>query len=133
MVLQGHDEFSQVLIALDAPEAFVGHEQCRGTTAHHHLRIRPSFDPARQASTLAGRCFQVVVGCASRQSRVFPRAAHGEMVKALECVVRESHQFMNGIVQSCSRRREEADFYSEFQSAWLQTNPPPYVSGYGFF
>ena len=85
------------------------------------------------SSGLTGRCFQVVVGCSGRKPRVFPRAAHGEMVKVLECVVRESYQFMNGIVQSCSRRPEEADFYSEFQSAWLKTNPPPYVSGYGFY
>ncbi len=46
-----------------------------------------------------GRCFQVVVGCAGRETRVFPRAAHGEMVKALEGFVREAHQFMHGIVE----------------------------------
>ena len=50
----------------------------------------------------------MVVGCAGRQPRVFPRAAHGEMVKALEGVVleaclraphRQAHQFMHGIVE----------------------------------
>ena len=41
----------------------------------------------------------MVVGCAGREPRVFPRAAHGEMVKALEGVVREAHQFMHGIVE----------------------------------
>src|SRR2546426_12145048 len=41
----------------------------------------------------------MVVGCAALEPSVFPRAAHGEMVKALECVVGESHQFMHGIVE----------------------------------
>ena len=41
----------------------------------------------------------MVVGCAGRETRVFPRAAYGEMVKALEGVVREAHQFMHGIVE----------------------------------
>jgi hypothetical protein len=57
---------------------------------------------------LTDRCFQVVVGCAGREARVFPGAAQGEMVKALEGVVREAclraphrqaHQFMRGIVE----------------------------------
>ena len=33
----------------------------------------------------------------------------------------------------CSRRRKEADFYSQIQSASLQPSPPPYVGGYGFY
>src|SRR5271169_5542387 len=51
------------------------------------------------ASRLTGLCFQMVVGGARRQPRVFPRSAHGEMVKALEGVVRKTHQFMHGIVE----------------------------------
>ena len=43
------------------------------------------------------RCFQVVVGRVGREPSVFPRAVHGEMVKA--CVVREAHQFSHGIVE----------------------------------
>src|ERR1019366_2310184 len=41
----------------------------------------------------------VVVGCAGRQPSVFPRAAHCEMVKALEGIVWETHQFVHGIVE----------------------------------
>src|SRR5467141_1087710 len=41
----------------------------------------------------------MVIGRTGRQPSVFPRAAHGEMVKALEGVVREAHQFMHGIVE----------------------------------
>jgi hypothetical protein len=67
---------------------------------------------------LTDRCHQVMaclptarrrqVGCAGRQPSVFRRAAHGEMVKSFEGVVREAclhaphkqaHQFMHGIVE----------------------------------
>ncbi len=51
------------------------------------------------AYELTGRCSQMMVGGAGREPGVFARAAHGEMVKALEGVVREAHQFMHGIVE----------------------------------
>ena len=40
MLFQGDQEFGQVLIALDAPEVLLGHQQRRGSPAHHHLRTR---------------------------------------------------------------------------------------------
>ena len=51
------------------------------------------------AEKLTGHYEQVVVGGAGRKPRVFPRAAHGEMVKALEGIVRKAHQFMHGIIE----------------------------------
>jgi len=55
-LFQGDDEFGQVAVTLDAAEAFLGlpvrrtqtgPQQRRRTPAHHHLGIRPAFDPAR--------------------------------------------------------------------------------------
>ncbi len=51
------------------------------------------------AYELTDRCFKMVVSGAGREPGIFPWAAHGEMVKALEGVVREAHQFMHGIVE----------------------------------
>ena len=51
------------------------------------------------AYELTGRCSQMMVGGAGREPGIFPRAADGEMVKVLEGLVREAHQFMHGIVE----------------------------------
>ncbi len=49
MLVQGDQEFGQVLVALDASEAFLGHQQRRRSPAHHHPGVPPAFDPARPA------------------------------------------------------------------------------------
>ena len=49
-------------------------------------------DKSSGAPRLTDRCFQVVVGGRGRKPRIFPPAAHSEMVKALEGVVWKTSQ-----------------------------------------
>lgn len=47
VLVEGQDEFHQVLMAPEAAEALLGHQQRRRAPAQHHPGVAPAFDPAR--------------------------------------------------------------------------------------